>query len=240
MRMQEAASGAMWGPVLLLTSGLFGGIASAAPPAEEGMLRDAPPRDGIVFDIAAQPLASALEAYSAMTGLDVFYDGALAVAIRSSHVKGQFAAPAALHLLLRGTELTARSTGAGSFTIEPTASASARRAPAAGSSSYEAYFALVQANVARTLCSSPQTRPGRYQVVIKLWIAPTGVIRRTELSESTGGPSRDQAFLNVLRNLQIGASPPPRMPQPITMAVLPRTGLQPADCGVVGSRAGER
>lgn len=237
MRMQEAASGAMWGPFLLLTSGLFTAMAVAAPHAEESMLHDAPPPAAIAFDIAAQPLASALEAYSAATGLEVFYDGSLAVARRSSDVRGRFAPEAALQRLLRGTELIARSTGPASFTITPPVPADppARRAPADGSSPYEAYFALVQAGLARALCSSAQTQPGRYQVIIRLWIAPTGAIRRTELLGSTGTLMRDHAFLNVLHNLQIGA-PPPRMPQPITMAILPRASVRPADCAAAGSR----
>ena len=63
-----------------------------------------PPASGLrTFDIPAQPLADALIAFGAATGLQVFYDGALAVGRRSAPAKGLFTPMQGLQTLLRGT-----------------------------------------------------------------------------------------------------------------------------------------
>ena len=59
------------------------------------------------FDIGGQPLVSALDAYSAATGLQVVYDATLAGGRRAQAVKGSMAPDMALQLLLEGTGLVA-------------------------------------------------------------------------------------------------------------------------------------
>lgn len=180
----------------------------------------------VEFDIPSQLLASALDAYSTATGRELFYDGALAVGRRSSEVKGRLTPEVALRRLLRGTGYVARSTGPNAFTVEP----AARRVPpgavipgGAGKPAgrFDSYFALVQARVGRALCSTPETRPGAYRLLVRLWITPAGAVSRSELMGTTGETRRDLAYGNVLRNLGIGRPPPEGMPQPITLAVMP-------------------
>ena len=73
----------------------------------------------IAFDIPAQPLASALEAYSAATGVEIFYDAVLAAGHRSASVKGSFLPARALETLLLGTGYVPRSTGPDTISIAP-------------------------------------------------------------------------------------------------------------------------
>src|SRR6202012_6261247 len=61
-----------------------------------------------VFDIAAQPLVNALDAYSSLTGFETLYDSAIARGRSSSAVQGTFTAADALRIMLAGTSLSAR------------------------------------------------------------------------------------------------------------------------------------
>lgn len=52
------------------------------------------------FDIPAQPLADALVAYGSATGIEVFYDGALAIGRRSTAMTGVHPSMFALQLFI--------------------------------------------------------------------------------------------------------------------------------------------
>ena len=62
----------------------------------------------IAFDIPRQSLAGALQAYGQTTGIQVLYESNSAVGRASAAVEGKFTADAALHLLLKETELKVR------------------------------------------------------------------------------------------------------------------------------------
>jgi hypothetical protein len=96
-------------------------------------------RSPIQFAIAAQPLAAALDTYSVISGLELYYDGAPAVGRRSHAVEGRLVPDVALRELLTGSGLVARATGANSFTITP--------GPASrpASATHQSYFATIQA-----------------------------------------------------------------------------------------------
>ncbi|MCC8962940.1 hypothetical protein H8A95_11655 [Bradyrhizobium sp. Pear76] len=176
-------------------------------------------------------MASALDAYSAATGLEVFYDGALVAGQHSRAVHGVLAPNVALRELLAGTGLIARSTGTRSFTL--VSAASIRVAGAIGQS----YFARLQKEVSRVLCSHAETRPRDVDLLLKVWIATSGLIERAQLFDiSTSAPgSVDVA--GALRGLSLGA-PPADMPQPVTIAILAQAPGEPARCGraVTGPR----
>ena len=59
------------------------------------------------YDIAAQPLSSALQRYSEISGRQVIADGTLLAGKRSNRVAGSFSADTALSRLLAGSGLTA-------------------------------------------------------------------------------------------------------------------------------------
>lgn len=134
-------AGVLWRTVFVGLSLLF--LADGADAVQDDQVR---------FEIAAQPLADALDAYSAATGLEVFYDGALVAGRDSRFIQGLLEPKAALRELLAGTGLTARNTGMRSFTLVP--SASIRVAGATDQS----YFARLQKEVSRALWATP--RPG--------------------------------------------------------------------------------
>jgi hypothetical protein len=180
-------------------------------------------RSSIQFAIAAQPLAAALDAYSITTGLELYYDGELAVGRRSSAVEGRRAPEVALQELLAGSGLVARATGPNSFTIK------AAPAPHFANAIYQSYFAALQARVSQVLCSRAETRPGNVDLLLQLWVASTGTIQHAQLLDTTNGETREKAFA-ALRGVSIGAAPPAELPQPITMAILARTNGGPTGC----------
>jgi hypothetical protein len=186
--------------------------------------------ESVRFELAAQPIASAIEAYSARTGLEVYYDGALAKGRRSNAVLGLFATDAALRELLVGTGLTARVTSRGGFTLVPAPP------PRIANAADQPYFAMIQAKISQALCGSAQTRPGSADLLIRVWIASSGTIQRTQLIDASDA-AMESAFAALLRGLLVGA-PPADLPQPVTMAVLARRPGQPTGCAnpLAGSR----
>jgi TonB-dependent siderophore receptor len=75
----------------------------------------------VAFDIPAQPLIPALVAFSDVTGLQLFFDSALARDLASPGVSGSMAPEAALRRLLAGTGMTYRFTNANTVTLEKAA-----------------------------------------------------------------------------------------------------------------------
>ena len=134
LHLPRPAGVVLWRTVFVGLSLFF--LADSADAAQDEQVR---------FEIAAQPLASALDAYSAATGLEVFYDGALVAGQRSRAIHGVLEPKAALRELLAGSGLTARSTGMRSFTL--VSSASIRVAGATDQS----YFATLQKEVSREI-----------------------------------------------------------------------------------------
>jgi len=191
----------------------------------------ADPAELVRFEIPAQPITNALDAYSAVTGLEVFYDGALATGRRSNSVRGVLAPDVALRELLAGTGLAARATRKGSFTL--VSAAPARVAKTA----FQSYFAAIQAKVAQTLCARAETRPGDVDVVLRIWIASSGTVQQARTVDVSDVGAKDETLAAALRGLPIG-EPPTGMPQPVTMAILGRDAGTPSGCAdpAVGSR----
>lgn len=178
----------------------------------------------VEFAIAAQPLAAALDVYSATSGLELFYDGELAIGRRSRAVEGLFAPDIALRELLVGSGLVARATGPNSFTIAPISPS------LAANSAYQSYFAAVQTRVSQVLCARAGTHPGDTDLLIQLWIASSGTVQRAQLLDARADRVRESAFGAALRGVPIGASPPAGLPQPITMAILARANGEATGC----------
>ncbi len=187
-------------------------------------------RSPIRFAIAAQPLAAALDTYSVVSGLELYYDGELAVGRRSHAVEGRLVPDVALRELLTGSGLVARATGPNSFTITVGPSRPA-------SASHQSYFATIQARVSQALCAHAETRPGSIDLLLQLWIASTGTVQRAQLLDAPNGDMRENAFAAALRGVSIGAAPPAELPQPITMAIFARTNGEPTGCGGVTTTA---
>jgi hypothetical protein len=179
------------------------------------------------FDIASQPLAAALRAFSKTTGLEVFYDGSLSIGHSSSAVKGSFAPMLGLKELLRGTGYVARATEmADTVTIVDGPPVTALRASFIR---FEPYFAVLQAKLSEALCDNEEPASNDGEVTFRFWIDRTGVIADAEVFGATpsAGWSRTLA---KLRGLKVGMGPPPGLPQPLTMVVYPPRAGEARGC----------
>lgn len=176
------------------------------------------------FAIPAQPLAAALDAYSTVSGLELFYDGELVIGRRSNAIEGVLAPDAALRDLLVGSGLVARATGPSSFTVGPALPSRVT------DTAYQSYFAAIQIRVAQVLCGRAETRPSSVDLLLQLWIASTGTVQRAQLLDTPDDGRRANAFAAALRGVSIGAMPPAGLPQPITMAILARANGEPTGC----------
>ena len=192
-----------------------------------------------MFDIPAQPLVSALNAYATAAHLELFYDGSLAVGRVSSAVHGILSPSAALQELLRGTDFVARLSDSDTMTIEAAPGPADMQLAEVKSRSvgYSAYLATIQASLRDAFCHSPTTRTGAEDVLVRLWIAPSGMVSRAELLSSTGAGQRDAAYTAALLSLDVGVPPPPAMPQPVTMMILPRSSPEAAGCAAMEASA---
>jgi hypothetical protein len=223
----------------------LGASATMEAPASAADQQDNTTRqvEQIGFDIPSQSLVSALDAYSTISGREVFYDGALVRGQRSTAVRGVLAPESALRVLLQGTDLVPHATGPHSFTVTPVrhaavSVATTTAAPHPGAR-YEPYFATLQTDLRRVFCRSRETWPGNYQLVLRFWIAPSGAVFRSEVQGSTGNPDRDRAFAAALQGLTLNEPLPPDMPQPVTMVILPHAPRQTSECPLPGAAEGE-
>ncbi len=188
----------------------------------------------VAFDIPAQSLTSALDAYSAMAHRQVLYNAQLAIQRQSNNVKGYFTPEAALQFLLTGTGLMPRYMAADAFVLV------ADGAPRLQTNSAPAdvvmrYYGLIQASLKRALCANKDTLPGDYRVAVGFRIGPSGAISRAELLGSTGDHLLDATIASTVGRLTIGAPPPPGFAQPVVMMVTPQSEASMRDCGINGT-----
>lgn len=184
------------------------------------------------FDIPAQSLDAALNAYATAVGRDVYYDGALVLGRRSAMVKGMLTPDDALRALLRGTGFAARNTGVRSFTISGPPDETKAVFGSTGRADYQRYFAAVQAGIRQAFCDNPEVGTEDGQRLVKLWLTPSGIVSRAVLLEATTQVERDEAFIRVLETVRVSLAAPPGMPSSITMMVFPRVPDAPAECGL--------
>ncbi len=183
------------------------------------------------MNIPAQPLASALQAFSSVTGIETLYDSAVARERRSTAVVGTFTASEALQLLLAGTRLSARAIAQDAVTIEQAqASAHVVVGPPPDRSANRLYFGVIQAGLERALCDEEQVRPGGYRAVLKFTIAADGQIRQPSLVGTTGNEQRDRIIARKLDGVSLGVPPPADLQQPIMIAILPQPSGTARSC----------
>src|SRR5262249_5869470 len=107
MHSGKKASAAVLGAALL--AGTVGALASPAA-AQTATTQS--------FDIAAQPLGSALIRFSERTGIQLFFDASLTRGLQSPGVSGSLTPSDALGRLLAGSGLTFRFTNATTVTLQ--------------------------------------------------------------------------------------------------------------------------
>jgi hypothetical protein len=199
----------------------------------------------VAFHIPAQPLASALQAYGRMTGIQVLYESNSAVGQQSSAVDGNMAPDVALKALLAGTDLRVRYIQSDAITLASASAAPVAAidvAPASGpqgpadlslgtlrvrganqvDTRLQDYGERLRTDIQNALRKNPRTRDGSYRVVLDIWIDPAQTVERTKVSRSTGNDDRDAAIATTLRGLTVSQPAPPSMPQPVRVAIVVR------------------
>lgn len=172
----------------------------------------------VVFDIPAQPLASALERYSALTGNDLLYNSNLTSGRISNRIQGAMEADVALVALLGDSGLSTRRLANGSILLSPAPTElEARTSPATAH-----YYGQMQAGLRRALCRDSLSRPGHYRIVLRMSVDAHGRLTRYEQFGSGGSVEADASIRRALSQLNFGASPPAELRQPIVMAIVPK------------------
>lgn len=185
------------------------------------------------FDIPSQSLAAALREYGKTTGVEVFYDGSLAVGRRSAAVRGMFSQMRGLQVLLRETDYVPRATEiANTVTIVSAPSVAPVRATF---DRYQPYFAALQARVSAALCNDDEAAALGEEIRFKFWLDPLGMISNAELLGADGQDSRRSVVALKVKGLRIGKAPPAELPQPVTMIIYPPSAGE-AGCPPTSSR----
>lgn len=198
------------------------------------------PAGAMHFDLPAQALESALQAFGAVSGYSVLVAAQLTTGRSAAEVRGEFLPQQALQLLLAGTGLRERYIGAEAhaFTLEalPQEAAVAARTDAAAppvsadqSWRRNAYALILQTSITRALCRAQPDSFGRYRMAVQLWLERSGAVRNVHLLESSGMVAQDQTVLQQLGRLVMDAPPPADMAQPLTILLTPRPDPG-ADC----------
>ena len=186
-----------------------------------------------VFNIPAQALETALEAYGGISGRDVLYHSTLAIGRRSNAVRGLLPPDTALTILLEGTGLSPRYETGGSYVLQATPPVADPPLPL----HVGMYYARIQTALRTALCIDNQVRPGTYRVAVRLWIDSAGSVLRHERLSSAGESSLDDGIDRRLDNLRVGAPPPAGLVQPTTIVILPQADGTAVGCDAHETRA---
>jgi Secretin and TonB N terminus short domain len=227
-----SGSGRRWAWALLIAASVLVTSERAASAQATGSGAE------LQFDIPTQPLASSLKTYSAVTNLELYYESSLMDGHRSPSLHGSFSPDVALRRLLEGTGFSVASFDPGTITILPPrlqAKGQELEAIKGKAAEFTSYFALIQAGLRSAFCRTPVIQTDLAELIVRLWIAPSGTVARADILSPTGSDVRDRAYAAAMRTLIIGESPPEGMPQPVTLMVLPRTSRMAAECPQPGA-----
>jgi hypothetical protein len=181
------------------------------------------------FDIGAQPVASALELYSAVSGVQVVYDGALVLGRISRPIRGVMSSDQALEHLLDGTGLGAVYGAPDLSTLVP--KTPQRSGTELSLDNYMPYLGIVQGAVEDAFCRQAAIAPGSYRARLRFWIGPRGRVVSPQLLDFEGDGARERSVLAALQDIAFDRAPPADMPQPVVMEISRRMPRETGDCG---------
>ena len=200
---------------------------AAAPRPESSQARGA----DLAFDLPAQPLAEALEAFGALTGWSGFYQADKVAGRRAPALAGRYPPEAALRLLLEGSDLAVHFTAPGAFVLEPGGEAAQAPGIAAAAPRDPVYDGLLQSRLREVFCRDARTMPDGWRVALSFQVDAEGRIARPMLLDSTGDVARDGAILQALREVRVGRAPPAgQSAEPFVMLIVPRALAAARDC----------
>ena len=80
----------------------------------------------------------------------------------------------------------------------------------------------LQRDLLSLLSGDEELRDKMYSIVINIWVADDGHIKRVDLVESTGNGEADAHLHRILSGLRMSDSPPEDMPQPVKLRIVTR------------------
>lgn len=90
-----------------------------------------------------------------------------------------------------------------------------------GASAFVWYAGLLKDQIVNQLGAQPDARSTTYSVVVSVWIADDGTIRRVRVAQSSGDERRDRSIEEALTRLGRLSQPPPAdMPEPVTLRIV--------------------
>jgi len=218
-----------WALVLCLILGGLSARIAQAQQTDDGV-RQQEPR--LHFDLPAQSLELALQAFGRISELAVLAPAPLLAGRTSAAVKGDYSPREALDLVMEGTGLQAEFMGTDEAIIvaRPAAPAPPVATPAAETgwpidgigddAGRLAYAGMLQARLTQALCEQPLTVPGGYRLAAQIRIDDKGTVVAASMVASSGMASRDAMIMRALRSLKLD-SPPGDLPEPVTILLRP-------------------
>ncbi|SDS19087.1 hypothetical protein SAMN05216198_1397 [Halopseudomonas litoralis] len=173
------------------------------------------------FDIAAQPLETALRQYIQTTGLNVLVDSNLTSRQHSPGAQGSFTAEQALRQLIIHSGLDAHYASSRTFTLMPRAQQHKPAQPITPATLEASEFVTAfQSSLEKVICHSFLLPEGDYRMLLQVWLSPRSTVDTIRLVKPTDDPTRDRQVLDAVRSLRFPPSSG-RLPQPITLLLLP-------------------
>lgn len=194
---------------------------------------------GMVFDIPAQSLRSALDAFARTSGVNVTYDPALIEGRMSSAVRLSGAPSTALGALLAGSGLQSLFTNAASATIVPirrdldlpAATLAAQSgsdlvlAPLVvaaprrigGDDHFRTYAEVMRRELQAGLAAHPDLRAERFDLDVGVSLDRDGRVILAATSTGDGVGDVEARVIAFTRGFRFSIAPPPGMPQPVRL-----------------------
>lgn len=198
----------------------------------------AAPAEGLFeFDLASQPLATALRAYASTVRRPSVFRSEMVAGKTSPALHGRYSAQVALALLLEGTGLafeTVDSDGIQAVVLVAVPMATLAVRPSG--LSLGDYAGLLQTGVWSGVCDDARTAPGAYRALLRFQVDGAGQVQRPRLLGPPGDAVRDAALLEVLRRVRLDQAPPPDFPQPVTLLIEPHRAQGGPRCGDEAAR----
>ena len=201
------------------------GQPSGQPSPRQADAAAAPAGARLRFDIPAQALDDALQAFGRQTGWSLLYDTAQVTGRKAAALSGEFTVPDAIARLLAGSSMTARFTSSEALLIVPETRAAGKAGASDAGNSRQAgpradYYGRLQLRVTQALCGDPLTAPGRHRVALRFDIGPLNTLENLQVRVSDH-PDVEARVRARLAGLPVGGPPPAGLRMPVTMVVLP-------------------
>lgn len=193
-----------------------------------------------LFDLPSLPLKEALARYDASTSLSVFFPSALVEGRQAAEVRGRFSPQEALHRLLEGTGLQARTVALDSFVLLPRPPSDIgeplpQAAMPAQADPARTYGEWLQLRLLQALCTHDGLALGSYRLALRIRLDARGKVTQARLLDTTGDRRRDAAIVASVERVDVGWAPPDPS-RPFVVLMRP----QPVDAAPVCAGTGPR